>query len=174
MRQFSRWLLFLIHILITLYIPYYYYNYSGVRTTLWFLFTVFSVIWIMFNIINIIIVRDKDIDLRANFISYLRPKLPKKVFHESGIYYIKYDPVKNNYHIYKFGLIRLRSISTFDADYIDSELHLSSKCKELLDGKFHKIIKEKNLIKSKSDVLNKWDGYTSDKVRRDFKIKEII
>lgn len=74
------------------------------------------------------------------------------------------------YCLYSNEGIILKRIGRYDDDYIGSTKDLLKKVKDTLDS----INREKLALKRKKDHLYTWDGYTSEQIKRDEKIKQII
>ena len=61
-----------------------------------------------------------------------------------------------------------------DADYIENPKDLSSKVKSNMDTIYNNKLVKIRFEKKRREALDNWDGYTSDQVKRDDKIKQII
>jgi len=106
-----------------------------------------------------------------------RPRLHKKVFHEAGKYYILYDTNKKNYLLYRdFIFFREKVYIIYGPDIDDDRGNesptnrLSRKIREKLDD----IYSDKVTALRRKELIDKWDGYTSDQFKRDDKIGKII
>ncbi len=107
----------------------------------------------------------------------LRPSLHKKVFHESGKYYIFYNGISEKYILYRDYIVFRDEVYKLSGSEVEDtrggetpEQRLTKKIKEKLDTIHHDRLKENK----RKELVNNWDGYTSDQFRRDDKIAKII
>ena len=108
-----------------------------------------------------------------------RPILPKKIIHESGNYYLRYNRHRKLYELSKdFLIIRIIiheiSASNIDVNSVGPEGVLISYIKNFLDSKYSEKVAKIELEKKRINIIYKLDGYTSDATKRDNKIKKII
>jgi len=94
----------------------------------------------------------------------------KKIFHESGTYYLKHRRRMYSLHKNLIGVIFGVSIERQYDTSINNQDQLINWIKIRLD-----IIGRKKMDrKSKKDFIRDWDGYTSNAIKRDKKIDKII
>ncbi len=105
--------------------------------------------------------------------TFFYPKLPKKIVHESGDYYIKYNKEDKYYDIYLDNYFSLKRVFRIDDDYVHTTNDILKKVKETLDSKYKDKMDKLNRLKQKEDALKQWDGYTSVHEKRDDKIKQL-
>ena len=96
------------------------------------------------------------------------PKLPKKVIHISGEYYIEYS--NDSYYLYDDRIFYLRKSSQFNPRNIDTPEDLLERVKSYLDVQYSEVVIRNKRLK----LLNDWDGYTSLDIKRDDKISKVI
>lgn len=133
----------------------------------------------MFYLISFLIFVFRHIDgtsysKRMSISTFIYPKLPKKILHESGEYYIKYDKHDKYYDVYIDNYFRLKTLFRVDDDFINSPDDILRKVKEELDSMYKGEMNKINRIKQKENVLKNWDGYTSIREKRDNKIDQVI
>lgn len=98
----------------------------------------------------------------------------KRIVHESGEYYIRYDITEKKYIIYKDNIFRSKSIFEVDSWGVFNTNDLQKEVKSQLD-EIYKVKMEKiNGINFRLNILNEWDGYTTIQDKRDDKIKKVI
>ena len=104
------------------------------------------------------------------YFTLLQPKDGKKIVHESGEYYIKYDKKTGFYILYKDYIIFRKNLEKYNSEYVPGIKDITDKVKRSLE----ELYREKTKHVRRKDILNTWDGYTSDQVKRDDKIKQIV
>lgn len=168
MRQFIKYVISMIYFpLITLSF-YLTFNTSLPYHSLWYIAS--DVFFLLFLILSIVNTDDLQFTIT-------RPKLHKKVFHEAGKYYIFYNSTQSKYILYRDWIVFREEIYTMSGSEIEDtrnnetpQIRLSKKIKERLDN----IYSERLIDIKRKDLINKWDGYTSDQSRRDDKIGKLI
>ncbi len=155
MKEFLRLSLFILHLL-------------SFPIILW----KFDIVWISIPIILAILlfVIEKSRDFSDN--TYLlKPIIRyKKIFHESGEFYIEYDRETEYYYLYKDYIVYMEYISKIDNEVIKSENDLKIYIKKELDILYKETLKHLNHEK----ILEKCDAYTSDDLKRESKINKIV
>lgn len=98
--------------------------------------------------------------------------MTKKVYHESGIYYLKHNQRRKKYTLHKniLGVLSGCSIGY----KCDSDINNQDQLLLWIKVKLDVIGREKMIRKSKRDIIKNWDGYTSKSIKRDKKINKII
>ena len=165
-RQFFKYLLFFTHIIL------FYILFKLVfNTEEWLKIVMIAVSAIHIGYTLILLMSS---DRSSNRVYLFYPKLEKRIVHESGEYYIKYDIPGKKYIIYKDNIFRSKSIFEIDSWRVNNSKELQKKVKSKLDEIYKEKMSKINGIKSKLDMLNEWDGYTTIQDRRDDKIKKVI
>ena len=108
---------------------------------------------------------------------YLFPYLGKKIYHQSGVYYLIHgDPDYTIYKDYIFYRAELFSVrKDLDLDKIKREIKytIDQKIANKVSSKSQKERAKKDFIKYQSQLKN-WDGYLDKNFGRDSKIKKIV
>ena len=107
-------------------------------------------------------------------ITIFKPFLHKKVVHESGIFYVYHDDNKKKYFLYKDNLLYRVIFSNIEERNIRNSNDIIKWVKGSLDNHYYSKMAKQEEKKSKKEILSKWDGYTSDSIKRDDKINKII
>lgn len=114
------------------------------------------------------------------------PSLGKKVYHESGIFYMEYNRKKDEYSLYYDRILYkmpIKVISNYDLNNnrLDGKVSLSHYVNQVLNNKYKALIDKQNeekkrleYIKEREGMLKNWDGHTSIQTKRDVLIDEII
>lgn len=163
MRQKIKYFLFIFYYLFTPYCMYKSITGSDLMVGAKLVFFALSLVLLMFLIFSIIL------SSSSNYLCFiLSPKLDKRIIHESGVYYVKYN-VKY-YILYRDNFIFKIILVKYNASNIEDQKSLIGIIKGKLD-----FLYVENLIKhNKRKFLQDWDGYTSVDGRRDNKINQII
>lgn len=98
--------------------------------------------------------------------------MTKKVYHESGTYYLKHSQKKKKYLLFKSRMALFFGDSFEETD--DNRFDKQEMLLRWVKAELNEVSREKMIRKSKSDMIKTWDGYTSDAIKRDKKIDKII
>ena len=124
-----------------------------------------------------------ELDDSSRFTALLYPKLPKRIVHESGDYYIKYfnqsrtssgTTIIGRYKIFFDKYFYYKQIFTIEDYNINDQSELIKDIKSKLNEIYKIEIEQIRHNKLRSDLLNEWDGYTSVDVKRDDKLSKLV
>lgn len=164
-RQFFKYLLFTIHLLFPI-------IFTKLSTDKGFHFVFFVTLIILYFAYSIILLVGYNKFTFRNYL--LKPKLPKRVVHESGEYFIKYFINEKKYVIYKDNIFNLEMLFELDNWRVEDSKTLQKEVKSKLDEIYHEKMAKLNSINKRLKILEEWDGYTSIQNKRDDKIKQVI
>ena len=119
------------------------------------------------------LVTNMDDSKKRRLSTFFYPKLPKKIIHESGEYYIKYNNLDKYYDIYIDNYFNLKTVFRINDEYVTTPDDILRMVKETLDKKYKDKMDKINRLKQKEDALKYWDGYTSVHEKRNDKLKQL-
>ena len=129
------------------------------------------ILFVFITFIALICHHSYESSIRLTFIS---PNLGKKIVHESGVYNIIYLTYLKKYIICQDFLFFDIVIVKLDADSIENSANLLKRVKSNLDNIYRDKVEEINYKKNRINALKEWDGYTSDQLKRDDRINQVI
>lgn len=100
-------------------------------------------------------------------------KMPKIIYHENLGYFSGYFS-DSKIHLYKQNIFSLSYINSIN---IEDTTQIQNDIKNILDAKYQKSLnlkRNREVSKSKKDLVKGWDGYLSTRERRDGKINKLL